>query len=418
MGSLAQMTARHVFAATVAALLSGTAAFAECPADATGSVRILGNDFPALQAIAERARSCATDTLEVTTNLTTQHVDLQVPALTANPAEYSVKFGANGSMTALLTAGLLRPLDDLVARYGQDLQPSQLIRIDGQVMAIAFMANAEHFFYREDVLAEAGIAPPETWEDVIAAGEAIRASGRMQNPVALAYAPGWELGQGFVNLYLGQDGEFFRPGTAEPSINNEKGIKALETMKALAGQMDAEFLTWSSDALVPLLEADQIAMTNFWGSEASEVLPGTDKAPTVAPMMRLAAAPKMAGFDHPATTIWWDGFGIAKNIPDADAEATFRVMMHAIAPDLAQESPELAVWLIKGYQPTPAAAGVIASVEGGAPPYPTVPYMNLIHTAIDDSIVGFMQGEKTAEQALADAEAAYIIAAREAGFLQ
>lgn len=412
------MTPRHVYAAAMAALLTSTAAMAECPADATGSVRILSNDFPALAAIADRAKSCANANLEVTANQTTQHVDLQVPSLTANPAEYTVKFGANGSMTALLTAGLLRPLDDLVAKYGQDLQESQLIKIDGKVMAIAFMANAEHFFYREDVLTDAGVAPPETWESVIAASEAIRAKGQFPNPIGLAYAPGWELGQGFVNLYLGQDGEFFKPGTAEPSINNEKGVKALETMKALSGAMDADYLTWSSDALVPLLEANKIAMTNFWGSEASEVLPGTEKAPTVAPMMRLSAAPKMEGYDHPATTIWWDGFGIARNISDADAETTFRVMMHAIGPDLAKEQPELAVWLIKGYEPTPAAAGVIASVEGGAPPYPTVPYMNLIHTAIDENIVGFMKGEKTAEQALADAEAAYITAAKEAGFIQ
>ena len=44
--------------------------------------------------------------------------------------------------------------------------------------------------------------------------------------------------------------------------------------------------------------------------------------------------------------------------------------------------------------------------------------MNLIHTAIDQNIVEFMQGTERAEQALADAEAAYVTAAREAGFLQ
>ena len=74
--------------------------------------------------------------------------------------------------------------------------------------------------------------------------------------------------------------------------------------------------------------------------------------------------------------------------------------------------------LIKGYVPTPAAEGVIASVKGGAPPYPTVPYMNLMHTAIDEGIVDFMKGDESAEQALVDAEAAYTTAAREAGFIQ
>ena len=331
------MNHRATLASTTAAFLAlATAAWAECPADATGSVRILSNDFPALNAIAQGAMSCATEGLEVSANQTTQHVDLQVPALTANPAEYTVKFGANGSMTALLTVGLIRPLDDLVAEYGQDLQDSQLIRIDGKIMAVAFMANAEHFFYREDVLAQAGVEPPQTWDDVLTAAEAIRSQGIMENPIALAYAPGWELGQGFVNLYLGLDGEFFVPGTAEPSINNEKGVQALETMKALAGYMDPDYLTFSSDALVPLFEANEIAMSNFWGSEASQVLPGTDKAPTVAPNMRLSASPTMPSGTHPATTVWWDGFALASNISDEDAEASFRVMMHAIAPELAR----------------------------------------------------------------------------------
>lgn len=415
-------TIRATRAASVAVLLAlAPAAFAQgaaCPADAAGSVRILSNDFPALRAIAERAASCATDALAVTANQTTTHVDLQVPALTANPAEYTVKLGANGSLTALLTAGLLRPLDDLVAAYGQDLQESQLIRIDGKVMAVAFMANAEHFFYREDVLAQAGVEPPETWDEVLAAAEAIRAQGIMENPIALAYAPGWELGQGFVNLYLGVGGAFFEPGSGQPAIANDKGVAALEMMKSLAGYMDPDYLSYSSDALVPLLEANEIAMTNFWGSEASEVLPGTTKAPTVAPMMRLAAAPTMPGGTHPATTVWWDGFAIAQNVSDADAEASFRVMMHAIAPELAAENPELAVWLIEGYAPTPAAEGVMASVRGGAPGYPTTPFMNLMHTAIDEGILPFMKGEITAEQALADAESAYETSAREAGFIQ
>lgn len=95
------MMPRPIFVATTAVMLAAGTAWAECPADATGSVRILANDFPALQAIAERAGACVTPTLTVTANLTTQHTDLQVPALTANPAEYTVKIGANRSITAL-----------------------------------------------------------------------------------------------------------------------------------------------------------------------------------------------------------------------------------------------------------------------------------------------------------------------------
>ena len=65
-----------------------------------------------------------------------------------------------------------------MAAYGQSLDPSQLIRIDGQVMAIAFMANAQHLIYRADLVAEAGLAPPTTYEEVLAVGQALRDHGR------------------------------------------------------------------------------------------------------------------------------------------------------------------------------------------------------------------------------------------------
>ena len=47
-----------------------------------------------------------------------------------------------------------------------------------------------------------------------------------------------------------------------------------------------------------------------------------------------------------------------------------------------------------------------------------LPYMSLLHTALGDNLAQFLQGSETAEQALADVEAAYTTAAKEAGFLK
>ena len=83
---------KHIMAATVslAALCLGTgAAFADCGV-AAGSVRILSNDFEALRLINTTAGECATDAVKVTSNATAEHKNLQVPALTINPAEYTV----------------------------------------------------------------------------------------------------------------------------------------------------------------------------------------------------------------------------------------------------------------------------------------------------------------------------------------
>ena len=40
-----------------------------------------------------------------------------------------------------------------------------------------------------------------------------------------------------------------------------------------------------------------------------------------------ASAPLAMEGGKPATTIWWDGMVLAKNITDEEAEAAFRVLM-------------------------------------------------------------------------------------------
>jgi ABC-type glycerol-3-phosphate transport system substrate-binding protein len=393
-----------------------TGAAADCGISA-GSVSILGNDFPALQAVVAGASECAGDGVTVSANLTRDHRDLQVAALTANPAQYSVAVVANGSIVPLLNAGLLRPLDDLVERHGDGLMPTQLVRIEGQVMAVAFMANAQHLFYRADILEQAGVAAPTTLQEVLAAAEAISAQGIMQHPVATTSGAGWNLAQEFVNLYLGHGGSFFEPGSAAPAINNDAGVATLEALKALMSYSNPDYLTFDSNSVQALWEAGEVALMLLWGSRGAGILDDEGSTPEVVGSTVLAAAPVVEGQTRPATTLWWDGFTIAANVSDADAEASFLAMLNGLTPERVAANSDLAVWLAEGYQPTPASAGVIASAQGGAAPYPMQPYMGLMHTALGDNIAPFLQGTATAEETLATVEAAYVTAARAQGFL-
>lgn len=401
----------------IAALIGGAGmAMAECGIE-KGSVRILSNDFEALRVIADAAATCASGTVTVTKNQTTEHKSIQVPALTTNPANYTIAMIATNSISPLLSADLVRPLDDYVAKWGQDLQENQLIRVDGKIVAIAFMANGEHLFYREDVLAEHGIDVPQSFDEMLAAAQKLRDAGVMEHPLAAAYQSGWYLATAFVNTYLGTGGEFFRDGTAELDINNENGLKTLETMKAMSGFMSPEFITFSTNSLRPMWEAGDTAMQISWGSTTGEYITDASAVPEIAKATKFAAAPTINGGSIPSAALWWDGFVVAKNISDEDAEASFRAMMVGISPETVKAHPEAAVWLVKGYVPTPAAAGVVADLEAGARPYPMLPYMGLLHTALGDNLAEYMQGSESAEQALQDVTAAYTTAAREAGFL-
>ena len=127
----------------------------------------------------------------------------------------------------------------------------------------------------------------------------------------------------------------------------------------------------------------------------------------------------VGGGNTNATTLWWDGFAIAKNISDAEAEASFIALTHAIRPEILNDETALeAVWLIEGYEPTPAAKGVFAAASSTSIPYPSLPQQPLLHSALGAELPDFMQGKEGAEQALKDITAAYISAAKEKGFIK
>ena len=397
--------------------LMAAPAFADCGI-AAGSVRILSNDFEALRAVNAIAAECATDTVTVTANNTTEHKNIQVAALTANPSEYTVAVVANNSIVPLLGDDLIRPLDDLVAKYGQQLQPNQLIKIDGKVMAIAFMANGQHLVMRSDLLKAAGLDAPTSWEGVIAAAAVLKEKGLMEFPLAASDAAGWDLAAEFVNFYLGTGADFFEPGSAKLAIDNDQGRLALKTMRDLTAFMPADYVTHSTDATAQLYRDGKVGLMNNWGSLVGTLIDPAQAKPEVAAATVFAAAPTIGGGTIPAAALWWDGFTIAKNVTDADAEASFQAMMRGIAPETAQKHANAAVWLIAGYTPGPAAVGVIANANGGARPYPMVPWMGLLHETLGNELADYVKGGEDADKALADISAAYTAAAQQAGYLQ
>ncbi len=407
------MLLKKVALATAMGLMAGNV-MAECVIDAR--VSIVGNEFPAIQTIGSGAQECTG--AEVSSNLTADHQKINVAGMSGNPAEYTTAIVANTSIVALMNEDVIRPLDDLIAEHGEGIQKNQLITVDGKVMAVAFMANAQHLVYRKDVLEEIGVEPPASYEDLLAAAEMIREKGIMEYPVGGAYKAGWNLAQEFNNMFLGMGGSFFKEGSAEPTVNTAEGVAALEMMKALSEYMNPDFLTHDSNATSAEWKAGNVALMNMWGSRVGPLRETEGSSQEVADNTAIAGPMTVGGGDTPATTLWWDGWTVAKNISDAEAEATFLAMKHAIRPEiLNDETSPMAVWLIEGYEPTDAAIGVLDAAQRGTIPFPMLPYHGLLHSALGAELADFMQGKEDAATALADVEAAYITAAKEKGHL-
>jgi ABC-type glycerol-3-phosphate transport system substrate-binding protein len=338
----------------------------------------------------------------------------QPDAFAAKPALYQIGGVANSTMVPLLDAGTIRPLDGLVAKYGGHLKSNQMIKIEGKIMAIAMMVNAQHLMYREDILNNLGIAVPTTYGELISAAEKIQQAGVVDYPLGGTYKAGWNLAEEYVNMYLGFGGEFFGDGNT-PAINNLDGILTLETMKVLSQYMDPEYLVSDSTYVQKQFQQGKIAMANLWASRAGAM--DDAKESQVVGKVQFASAPAPTSGNRPASTLWWDGIVIAKNISDAEAEAAFRVAMEGLDRQMVQAHNEDAIWLIDGYSAGKAAKGASDTATNGAVPYPASKKMGLMHTALGNGIADFLTEKKDARTALADIETAYTTAAKEAGVM-
>ena len=399
---------------TIAVTLSAFVAvpmigFAACDFKPSSKVSLLANSFAAWKAVSDAMGECGNFEAELDAEFRKKQPD----AFAANPSLYQLGGVSNGTIQPLLSAGTIRPLNDLVAKYGKDLQPNQLIRINGQIMAIAMMVNNQHLMYREDIFKSLGLEVPTTYFELLSAADKVAASGKVQYALGGTYKAGWNLAEEFVNMYMGMGGDFF--DGSKPSINNVMGIRTLEMMRNLTHYMDPEYLVADSTYVQQQFQQGKIAMAVLWATRAAAM--DDAKESQVVGKVKMAAAPSPVSGALPASTLWWDGVVLAKNMTDQQADEAFQLLMEGIDREMVTNNNDAAVWLINGYKPGPMAMGAAETAENGALPYPNGVEMGLMHTALGNNVADFLTGKETAEQTLLDIEAEYTTAAKEKGLL-
>ncbi|KUF10829.1 ABC transporter substrate-binding protein [Pseudoponticoccus marisrubri] len=385
------------------------AATAECAFENEVELRSLTAGFEAWKAVTDAMAECG----NFTANLDQEFREKQPEAFAADPSLYHIGGVANATLIPLLNAGTIRPLNDLVEKYGQHLKPNQLITVDGDIMAIAMMVNNQHLMYREDILEQLDLEVPTTYDEMLEAAAVIAEADVVQYPLGGTFKAGWNLGEEFVNMFLAHGGNFVDDANM-PTINNEMGLAALEKLKATTEYLDPEYLASDSTYVQQQFQQGQIAMANLWASRAGAM--DDPEESQVVGKVKMAAAPM--GPAAPVSSIWWDGIVIASNITDEEAEAAFRVAMEGIDTETVEAHPTAAIWLIDGYEPGALAAGAAATAAKGARPYPASSAMGIMHTVLGNGIAAYLNGEKDAETTLADIEAAYMTSAQEAGLIE
>ena len=130
-------------------------------------------------------------------------------------------------------------IDDLMAEdgIGMDRYPAAFAKsaqFEGRTIGFPLRAHAQLMFYRKDVLAEVGMEPPRTWDDVVAVAGAIRAKGLDVEPLALYFHNDGNRQNLFIwlNFLWAAGADVFDGGTC-PVWASEEGLAATEDYVAL-----------------------------------------------------------------------------------------------------------------------------------------------------------------------------------------
>ena len=384
-----------------------------------GEVNIVGNSFPALQHIAKEMQSCTQGGLKVQFKMTPQiQQEVQQAFGSSGKSAFDAAVVSMGVFADLQSKGQLQPITDLVNKYKAKykIEDNMLIKVNGEVMAIAFMQNAQNLFYRKDLFDKHGLKAPASYAEMMAAAKTLKdKEPGIEFPIAQTFAKGWDSATEFTNIFAGYGGRFFKPGSAAPDFNSDAGVKAFETMKAMTSFMTPNYLASNSDDVMNQFQQGKAAMGVLWASRASRM--DDAAASKIVGKMEFTAAPAAMAGGKSATHLWWDGVVMPKNLA-GDRETVFQVLMEALDEETTRGGNDLTIWIRSSYKPTRFGTGVSASAKAGAPIWPTEPYFGLAHGEIGKVLPDVMTGAMSPKQALDMAAAAYTKAATEKGFLK
>jgi alpha-glucoside transport system substrate-binding protein len=143
-----------------------------------------------------------------------------------------------GLMRDLAGRDALQPLDfareDIEANFAESW--IDLGTVDGTLYGLFFKgANKSTIWYNVQAFEDAGIEPPETWEELQQAAQTLQQSG--VTPYSIGAADGWTLTDLFENIYLRTAGPELYDQLSNHEIpwTHESVTEALEVMRDVVG---------------------------------------------------------------------------------------------------------------------------------------------------------------------------------------
>lgn len=398
------------------------------PAEPT-QVNMIGWTFPILDFYASEIAACdSVENIDVNVQLLASadaQAGMRLAASNEGASPYDIIHGSNAFIGELASQGWLLPLNDLIEEYSEqydlddmDASTYAAASIDGNIYGIPIVVNTQHFYYNTAILEAAGIAPPTTYTELIAACQAMDTEAlNIDFPFAMVLSAGWAWQLEWVNIYNAYGGELL-DANSMPTINNPVAVESIQLMLDVVDAcMGEEGLTLSTDDLQAGIANGSIAMGHMWASRAammddpelSSVVGQIEFAPALYPTA-----------DHPIYSgIAWADFLAIPATSAVDKDLLFQIIMEAADLDSQIAATEFGLVPRLGaeeFAPRYAAAS-LETIAGGGPATQN-PAQAILNTALGQFLPMVATGELTIEEALESASELYIQEATAQGFIE
>ena len=228
-----------------------------------------------------------------------------------------------GSLT-----NLVQPIGDEMAAQGTDLSnyPAAHMRhgmVNDELVGLPVRGHVQLLFYRKDLLETAGVDVPQTWAEVVSAGQAIQES---TDAAGIALPFGKLNGQNlmvWINLLWGNGGDVF-DADGQPVFNSEQGVTATKQYidmlltDEIAPAGSAVFV--EQDAVNSFKQGNSAMLPLWWWVRSQ--LTDPEQSKVTADQLGFAALPAIEGAGRTTFTNTWI-FSVTQGTGNKDAATEF-----------------------------------------------------------------------------------------------
>jgi len=392
------------------------------PAEAV-SIDLMGWEFPVTQQLQKEFEECNSDNLAVNVQLlaSADAQDAITLDLGTGSPEYEIVHVTNSTVGVhaenLVDLGPF--IDKYAAEFGLDDISDALWAsgtVDGLRLGVPVLANTLHFFYNTQVLADNGVTPPTTFDELIAACGVLTTAG-FDDPFNINFSAGWAIDIEFMSIIKSIGGDIIDDDNA-PMFNSPEGLAAVEHMLAIRDAcMSNAGRTFSIDDAQAALQAGELPMAHIWASRAAAMDDAENSLVvggiTFDPSLYTEVGSLRNG------VAYTDLYSIPKGT-SVDAETIFQVLMAAT--DLESQTAAAEFASVSRSSATNAdgprnSDALVVSVAQGVGAQSKSVARPIASGAIGDALLEVLQNDADPATALAEAEARYIEEATAAGLL-